>query len=102
MITTQHIPVDPYDLFHLCTCITSRSYFTDNTIAVIELSPTEENSENELANTGQNFGFTYRWMNKQINLLKPFVVGLNFKSRYSRHLCFTKKHLDQTLVRQID
>ena len=42
MITTQHIPVDPYDLFHLCTCITSRSHFTYNSIAEIELSLTEK------------------------------------------------------------
>ena len=56
-------------------------------MAEIELSPTEENSENELTITGQNLGFIYRWMNREINLLKPFIVRLNFESGHRRHLC---------------
>ena len=41
----------------------------------------KKNSEIELWKwtdfTGQNLGFIYRWMNREINLLKPFNVRLN-------------------------
>ena len=32
---------------------------------------------NITAFTGQNLGFIYRWMNREINLQKPFNVRLN-------------------------